>query len=184
MIFNQHSDLEGKHAFLSASKYHWINYTPERLLEVYDNSKAAEEGVKRHAFAHFAIELGQKLPNTSQTLNLYVNDCIGYRMTTEQLLVYSRNSFGTADAIDFRDRLLRIFDLKTGVNPASGTQLKVYAALFCLEYKVPPTEIDYDLRLYQNDDIDHVDTDPEEIMFIMDRIVEFDQLIEEARKAV
>ena len=26
MIFNKHSALEGQHAFLGASKYHWINY--------------------------------------------------------------------------------------------------------------------------------------------------------------
>ena len=27
MEFNTHFDLSGKHAFLSGSNYHWINYT-------------------------------------------------------------------------------------------------------------------------------------------------------------
>ena len=29
MDFNRHLDLEGQHAFLGASKYHWINYTDD-----------------------------------------------------------------------------------------------------------------------------------------------------------
>ena len=76
-------------------------------------------------------------------------------MTPEQVLFYSVNAFGTADAIAFdeRSKLLRIHDLKTGVTPASMAQLHVYAALFCLEYDKPPFEIKYDLRIYQNDEI-------------------------------
>jgi len=31
MQFNEHSNLIGQHAFLSASKYHWIGYDDERL---------------------------------------------------------------------------------------------------------------------------------------------------------
>jgi len=147
MIFNQHSDLVGKHAFLSASKYHWINYDEERLASAYDKYLTAARGTRLHALAHDLISLGIKLPNTMQTLNMYVNDCIGYRMTTEQVLFYSDNSFGTCDAIKFRDRLLQIFDLKNGENATKETQLEVYAALFCLEYKVRPGEIDYDLRI-------------------------------------
>ena len=37
MNFNKHSDLEGCHAFLSASKYHWINYDDEKLVTAYEN---------------------------------------------------------------------------------------------------------------------------------------------------
>ena len=32
MRFNEHSDLEGAHAFLSASKGTWVEYTPEKRL--------------------------------------------------------------------------------------------------------------------------------------------------------
>lgn len=77
--------------------------------------------------------IGQKLPRLNKTLNAYVNDAIGYKMIPEQILFYSDNCFGTADAIVFRNGLLRIHDLKTGVIPAHMEQLEVYAALFCLE---------------------------------------------------
>jgi hypothetical protein len=182
MIFNQHSDLIGKHAFLSASKYHWINYDEEKIVEAYDKAMTAARGTRLHALAHDLISLGVKLPNTQQTLNMYVNDCIGYRMKTEQVLFYSYDAFGTADAIDFRDRVLKIFDLKNGVTPTKETQLEVYAAFFCLEYKVRPAEIEYDLRIYQNDEIYAFDTDPDRILHIIDRIVQFDQLIKSMKE--
>lgn len=34
MIFNNHSNLEGQHAFLGASKYHWINYDETKVADV------------------------------------------------------------------------------------------------------------------------------------------------------
>lgn len=184
MIFNKHSDLVGKHAFLSASKYHWVNYDEEKLLETFEKSMTAALGTRLHAVAKDLIDLGIKLRDTGQTLNMYVNDCIGYRLHTEQLLVYSQNAFGTADAIDFRDKTLFIFDLKNGVTSTSETQLEVYAALFCLEYGVRPGEIQYDLRIYQNDEVAMFETDPQDIAYIMDRIETFDKLIEEAKKEV
>jgi hypothetical protein len=182
MIFNPHSDLIGKHAFLSASKYHWINYDEEKIVDAYDKHMTAARGTRLHALAHDLISLGVKLPNTQQTLNMYVNDCIGYRMRTEQILFYSYNAFGTADAIDFRDRELKIFDLKNGVTPTKETQLEIYAAFFCLEYKVRPAEIDYDLRIYQNDEIYVFDTDADRITHIIDRIVSFNKLIESMKE--
>jgi hypothetical protein len=184
MIWNQHSDLVGKHAFLSASKYHWINYDEEKIVSAYDKHMTAALGTRLHAFAADAIKLGIKLPNTQQTLNMYVNDCIGYRMSVEQVLFFSYNAFGTADAINFQDRVLRIFDLKNGVTATKETQLEIYAAYFCLEYKVSPLDIEYDLRIYQNDDIENFDTDPEDIAYIMSRIKEFDALIEAMKKEV
>lgn len=32
MNFNNHLNLEGQHAFLGASKYHWINYAESLLF--------------------------------------------------------------------------------------------------------------------------------------------------------
>ncbi len=187
MKFNQHSDLKDKHSFFSASKPYWLNYTPEKVLDRYSTVRAAVRGTELHAFAHEAIRLGMKLPNTAQTVNMYVNDCIGFRMQNEQTLVYSSYAFGTADAIAFRKgpddvMVLRIFDLKTGVTPANATQLLVYAAYFCLEYRVRPMEIDYDLRIYQSDEILDIEVESEEIAHIMDRIVEFEKLIKTANE--
>lgn len=179
MNFSTHSkELEGKHSFLSPSNYHWVNYSDEKLLEVYLTMKAKERGTELHAFAAKAIEIGVKLPRNRNTLNAYVNDAIGFRMTPEQLLFYSFNAFGTADAIGFKDDFLRIHDLKTGVVRASMKQLYIYDALFCLEYKKDPDKIVIENRIYQNNDIEIANPDPDDIFRIMDTIVRFDKLIE------
>jgi hypothetical protein len=178
MIFNAHYDLVGRHAFLSASKYHWTNYDTAKLTEVWHNSQAAQRGVELHAFAHQAVRLGIKLPKSPKTLNMYVNDVIGFGMTTEQILYYSDNCYGTTDAIRFKKDELKIFDLKTGAIDASMTQLKIYAAIFCHEYGIRPGDIKFELRIYQNDQIEIYEPATEEIAEIMSKIVVFDKQIE------
>lgn len=179
MEFNSHSELLGKHAFLSASKYHWINYDDEKLDLYFRNSLAAVRGTELHAFAHEAIRLGIKLPRTQKTLNMYVNDAIGYRMSPEQILYYSDNCYGTADAIAYKKNVLRIHDLKTGTETKGSVhQLEVYTAIFCLEYGCKPGEIEIELRIYQNDEIDEYVPEPSVIAQIMSKIVSFDRRIE------
>ena len=177
MNWNKHSNIRGFHAFLGASKYHWLNYDEEKLITVYQKQQAVKRGVELHELASMCIDLGQRLPRSQKTLNMYVNDAIGFRMRTEQPLFYSENCFGTADAISFRQDILRIHDLKTGDTPAKMEQLEIYAALFCLEYGVKPAAININLRIYQNDDIISYDPDPDEITRIMDLIVYFDDII-------
>ena len=149
MNFLKHYNLEGQHAFLGASKYHWINDDVEKLANRYKKHLATMKGTELHGFAAQCIKLGQKLPKSKKTLNMYVNDAIGFKMTPEQVLYYSDNCFGTADAISFRTdpktgrELLRIHDLKTGVTKAHMEQLEIYAALFCLEYKMKPGKTQY-----------------------------------------
>ena len=181
MLFNKHSELSGRHAFLSASKYHWINYTEDKVDRMYIAALAAQRGTELHVFAHEAIRLGIKLPRTQKTLNLYVNDAIGYRLIPEQVLYYSDNSFGTADTISFRRNILRIHDLKTGVTPTSEHQLEVYAAFFCLEYQMKPFDIEIELRIYQNDEVRIYEADPDVIFHIMDKIITFDKRINAIR---
>lgn len=183
MNFNTHSKaLEGRHAFLGASQYAWTNYTVDKLRSAWHISQAKIYGTELHAFAKKAIELGIKLPKTNKTLNMYVNDAIGYHMTPEQLLFYSENCFGTADAISFMRNLLRIHDLKTGITPASMRQLEIYTALFCLEYHFDPNKIDIELRIYQNNSIDCINPDPIYIRQLMDQIVFFDNEIEKMKQ--
>lgn len=179
MHFNEHSALAGSHAFLSASKYHWLNYDDEKLVETWTRAMAAQKGTELHEFAAKAISLGVKLPRNTKTLNMYVNDAIGYRMTPEQPLVYSKNCFGTADAISFSKGLLRIHDLKTGVIPAHIEQLLIYSALFCLEYDEKPAHIRAELRLYQNDAVVVHEPEAGDILRVMDKIRHFDKLINE-----
>lgn len=181
MRFNSHSDLAGRHAFLSASNSHWVNYDTEKLDRVFRTAMAARRGSDLHEFAQNAIRLGIKMPRTSKTINDYINDAIGFRMTPEQMLVFSENCFGTTDAISFRDELLRIHDLKTGVIAGKPTQLEVYTALFCLEYAIKPSTIGIELRIYQNDDIVIWEPELDNIVHIMDRIVTFDNRIKQLR---
>jgi len=180
--WNRHSDLEGTHAFLSASKYHWLNYSDDKIAESYSSYIAAQKGTELHEFAAHCIKLAQKLPKKQLTLNMYVNDAIGYKMMPEQPLYYSTNCYGTADSISFRNGKLRIHDLKTGATPAKMEQLMIYAALFCLEYKVDPTKIEMELRIYQNNEVLYHCPTAEEIQPKMEKIIRFDKIITNIRE--
>lgn len=143
---------------------------------------AAKRGTDLHELAHMAIRLGVKFPKNRITINMYVNDGIGFGMAVEQPLYYSPNCFGHADTINFRNEMLRIHDLKNGAIPAHMHQLEVYAALFCLEYTISPFDIGMELRIYQSDDIRVNNPDPEMISQIMEKIVIFDNQIESMRE--
>ena len=182
MNFNKHYELEGKHAFLSASKYHWLNYDEDRLISVYNNQQAKIRGTYLHQFACDAIKFGIPLDESVGTIAIYVNDCIADNMDPEVVLYYSNNAFGTADAISFEDDVLKIYDLKTGKTQASIKQLMIYAALFCLEYQINPNDISIRLRIYQNNEILYDDPQSEEIWDVMDRIIAFDNIIRSIAK--
>ena len=181
MNWNEHSKIEGEHAFLGASNYHWLNYTPEKLVSVYRNSQARLEGTKLHDFASMAISRKIKLSKTKNTLNQFVNDSIGFNMDSERMLFYSFNSFGTADAISFKKNVLRIFDFKTGVMKTSFKQLDIYAALFCLEYTINPKAIVIEQRIYQSNTYREEHPDGDYISEVMNRIVHFDEIIEQQK---
>lgn len=177
MNFNKHSMLEGLHAPFSPSSSSWLRYDDDKALSVYQNKKAAEIGTRLHAWAKETIDLGIKQPKSKKTLYSYVNDAIGFKMQTEVVLFYSERFFGTADAISFRNGFLRIHDLKTGVTPVHMEQLEIYAALFCLEYRVKPGEIDMELRIYQNDEVIVHNPTAEDILPIMDKIIHLDKIL-------
>lgn len=179
MKFNVHRNLSGLHAPFSASQSHWLRYDDDKAMEVYTNRKAAELGSKLHQWAKETIDLRIKQPRSKRTLYSYVNDAIGFRMDTEVVLYYSDRFFGTADAICFRDNKLRIHDLKTGKSPVHMDQLEVYAALFCLEYRLKPGDIDMELRIYQNDEIIVHEPTTEDIAHVMDKIIHLDKLLEQ-----
>ena len=181
MIFNTHSSLKGYHSVLSPSKYHWINYTDDKFIASYYKYMASIRGTELHEFAKQAIRLKIKLPKSHKTLNMYVNDAIGFDMNVEQTLYFSENCFGTSDAISFRKNILRIHDLKTGVSPTSMKQLEIYASIFCLEYNYKPSEIDMELRIYQSDECLVHNPIPDNIYFIMDKIKHFDKTINELK---
>ena len=186
MKFNNHYNLSGLHAPFTASQSSWLRYDDDKAKEAYERKKAAERGTRLHAWAKETIDLGIKQPKSKKTLYEYVNDAIGFKMSTEVVLFYSDRFFGTADAICFRqDRktgryVLRIHDLKTGVvgDPDKHfEQLKVYAALFCLEYKFKPGDIDIILGVYKKDEVAFCEPEPEEIVEVINKIIHLDKLL-------
>ena len=184
MHFNKHSNLIDQHSFLSPSKHHWIHYTPDKLSRVYLSHMAIQLGVKYHKIASELVDMEIRMNDVNGVIAQYVNDCIKDHMTTEQPLYYSDNCFGTADAISFENNYLKIYDLKTGLSPVSIEQLRIYAALFCLEYQYNPHDIKIELRIYQNNKPMLTEfADPDEISKIMDQIELCDGIIENIKES-
>lgn len=180
MNFVKHLKLEGLHAPFSPSQPSWLRYDDEKAIEVCMNKRAAEVGSRLHRWAKETIDLGIKQPRSKKTIYAYVNDAIGFKMSTEVVLYYSDLFFGTADAICFRNNFLRIHDLKTGKHSVRMEQLLVYAALFCLEYKIKPGELSgCELRIYQNDEVIVHNPEADEILPIMDRIIHLNKILEQ-----
>ena len=182
MRFNEHSNLNGLHAVFAPSKSSWLRYDDNKALEVYQNMKASEMGTLLHAWAKNTIDLKIKQPRSNKTLYAYVNDAINFDMSTEVVLFYSIRFFGTADAICYRKEKngrfkLRIHDLKTGEKPVKVEQVRIYAALFCLEYDVRPSDIDIELRIYQNDEVMIDEPTADDIAAIMGIIIHLEKLV-------
>lgn len=214
MSFNKHSNLKGCHATFGASKYHWINYSYEKMKQFENTQYRSSLGTELHDFAASQITLGHKLNGVKnikndfetflyrkyfddrygelsdtgknllnhicylpkevfETVKLYTNDAIGYCMTPELTLYCSDNFYGTADALSFRNDELRIHDLKTGDIPAHIEQLLIYAAYFCIEYKVKPGTINTELCIYQNNEVLYHNPTAEDIVPIMDKVTMF-----------
>ena len=63
-------------------------------------------------------------------------------------------------------------------------QLEIYAALFCLEYKVKPSDISMELRVYKNDEVLVHNPTAEDILPVMDKIVHLNKLLEKLDEEV
>ena len=206
MEFHVHRHLEGKHAIFSASSWYWLNDEPDELVNRLCSQYASTIGTILHNLARKHIKYRIKLHKYDKNnvvlelltngipaivvdtidfdsmfdnLMAYVNDCIGFRMEPEVVLAYSDNFYGTADAVHFsdKDRFLRIHDYKSGVTPASMNQLKIYTALFCLEYGFKPGNISTELRLYQSNEVIIDNPEADDIAPIMDKIVTTDKFL-------
>lgn len=184
MRFHRHSDLADKHSFLAPSSPAWLRYDDQKLERRFMEHLAHIRGTEEHAFAASAIKLGHRMEDLPKTVNMYVNDCVGWRLKPEVPLYWSDFCFGTADAIGFTESqmLLRISDLKTGKTPANMDQLITYAALFCLEYEYPkPWDLLIELRIYQSNKIKLYVPEADEVFHAMDRILTGTRLLEEIR---
>lgn len=207
MMWNDHHQLEGMHAFLGASQYHWINWNDTVFETRYYSQFSTQLGTVIHELASDCIKSRTKLTKHDKHLiditlfkngipksaydsdtildNLvsFVNDAIGFHMSSEVILFYNFDCFGTTDAIIFneKERMLRIHDLKTGSTPAHMEQLMIYAALFCLEYKKKPENFTTELRIYQSGDIIGYIPEPREIEKYMEIIVTRTELIKKIK---
>lgn len=205
MIFERNSQFEGKHSILSASQNSWLRYdSEEELISRIRAYYAATIGTVLHDLARELIEkrlkinkhdkklvllrlLEKKIPRRVIEMDIwydalmtFVNDAIDYDMSSEVLLDYSPNAFVTTDAIsyDTKTKVLRIHDLKTGTVAAKMDQLLVYAAYFCLKYKIKPMDISHtELRIYQSGEILTMEPEPEEIMDIINIIIDDNKFI-------
>lgn len=185
MNWKSYSHLKNSHAFLSPSRYAWINYDEEKLVRTYNNFRKVSLGSKYHDLASRLIKMAIRLPNTAASINSFVNDAIGFRMDSEVILYYSLNCYGTADAISFKDGVLRIHDLKTGMSPASMNQLLIYAGLFVLDYQVKEKDLKgVELRIYQNDEVTEFSPVPRDVFDVAAIIVKADKIINQLDKTV
>lgn len=184
MHFRKHYAVEGKHAFLGASKHHWINYDVEKMRQIFDNQFASILGTRKHVWAAEAIRLGLRQERKKKTLNMYINDAIGFGMEPEVVLLYNDDFFGTADALSFNNQILRCHDLKTGTHAGSIEQIMIYFALFCLEYNINPYDIEMIGRIYQNDEVLEFIGDPKKVREIMDKAKLFCGIIDEMREVI
>lgn len=143
-----------EHAFLNPSSAKvWLGKDKDYLKRKLAAEEARFIGTKKHELAEWDIKLKMKRPDNNNSFNMYVNDAIGYMMDAEVKLEYSRWCWGTADALCFRDGVLRIHDLKTGETKTTMDQLIVYAALYCLIHDVNPADIAIELRIYQSGNV-------------------------------
>jgi hypothetical protein len=212
--FRRHSELEGRHAILSPSSWRWLNDDEESFTKRLCSQYLSDIGTILHDVARKHIQHCIKLNKYDKknimlelvdrgipafvvdTINLdamydnlmrYVNDCVAFKMTPEVVLCFSRNCYGTTDAIHYNEEthFLRIHDYKSGTTPAHMEQLMIYVALFCLEYKIKPGELDgIECRLYQNDDVEIENPTAEDIVPIMDHIIHLDKLLANVDKEV
>lgn len=205
MIFEEFSELEGKHAVFPPSSPSWLRYGPDQIINRYVESYASDIGTSLHELAADLISEEETLNKGDKKVMIhhlrkagfkkkllkryygpffpifaaYVNDAIALGMQSEVKLKYSDISFGTADAIQFYSdqNLLRIHDLKTGLKPAKMEQLEVYAALYCLQYKQDPLKINFELRIYQSSEVVVHKPDPADIRRICDTIVYINRVV-------
>lgn len=206
MIWNEHSELRGKHAIFAPSNPSFLNYglgkeSEDVIFQRFASQYSPLIGTIVHDFAEERILYNQKLHKTNKSdllirllkagippividldyiygnLIPYVNDAISFRMDPEVILKYSDDCFGTTDAICYREKELLIHDLKTGKTPVHMDQLLVYSALFFLEYKANPETTTTILRIYQAHDILEDRPEPERIRAAMNQIVELDKKV-------
>lgn len=195
--WNIHKEYEGKHALMGASNPHWLNYDSKAFENKYYSRYSQEIGTALHQLAHDCIVGRIKLskhdthlvemalfkafipkdaydPNIIlKTLMPFVNDAIGFHMSSEILLFVNEFCFGTTDAIVYNEyeKILRIHDYKSGSIPGKIEQIYIYMAMFCIEYNIDPRKLNLiEARIYQNCEC-LIDNPPAEVILNIINII-------------
>lgn len=187
--FRSHPRLEGSHAILGASNYHWLRYSDEKLIDRLSTLEAAALGTRLHAWAAESIALKRRQPEDLDVLSEYVNHALDFELIPEQMLFYSMYAYGTADTIGFEPYIghkkfagfLRIHDYKSGSAKTSTDQLYIYGGYFCHEYGFRPFEIEGELRIYQSDEVRIYELDREYLAYVYDRIESANGIVDRRR---
>lgn len=178
-----------RHRKILGTELHDFANSQIELSQKVTNLKAMINSVATFIFVKYKtldqIEYGKSLiwalkelpEEIFETLKLFINDAIGYKMSSEIVLAYSNRFFGTTDAIAFRNNFLRVHDFKSGDGKADFEQLLIYVALFCLEYKIKPANIQIECRIYQYAEAHCYEPSVDEIVPIMDKIIMSDKLL-------
>ena len=169
MIFNKHSELEGRHAILSPSKHYWLNYDDEGLMRNYISSFATDIGTLVHEYAsdrikyRLPIDIENEEAKNGLLMHLLKNG-IPFRVIDLDRLFYNLVPY-VNDAIGYR--------------MASMDQLLCYAGLFFLEYKrdYRPQTMKVELRIYQNQEVLVNQPSSEEVKAVMDKIIHGDAVL-------
>lgn len=147
---------------------------------IYEKYNSVEYGLSDFGFT--LLKNLKYIPEeTFGTVKNYINDCVGFGMEAEVLIDFTDNFFGTADAVRFDGKSLKIFDLKTGSVPAKIEQLLIYACLYFLKYKLDPKEHPVELRIYQGNDILRAIPEANDLIPIMNTIIHFDKLMNDVK---
>jgi hypothetical protein len=171
---NSHPEIVGKHAPFSPSQHYWIDYTPEKLIQYWDNKDAQQIGTEIHEDAATLITMHYKFLDRGyrptpiekmrgkDTVSLHVIHSIKNWLKPEVQVKYSDICFGTADALGFncKTKTLYVNDLKTGKLQGDMRQLEQYAAIFYAEYlpklqferMIDISDCKVELRIFQYDD--------------------------------
>lgn len=180
--FEPRPDLEGRHALLSPSQYHWIRYDEDKFDRIYHTRLAAARGTAEHEFAAMAIKLGRRQPANKDSLNMFINDSIRWRLEPEVALYADEMFFGHADAAGYKKGVFRVSDYKSGETKTSMDQLKCYVALFCIQFDMSPFEFNAEMRIYQFNEIREELAEPHDIMIIIDRWKTFSKRAADIRR--
>lgn len=131
MNFNDHSNLKGCHAIFGASKYHWINYSVEKMKQIKNTQFRTALGTELHDFAATQIMLGHK-PGSTKNIKTNFETFLFMKYYDDRFADISEK--GKRLLINIRFLPKDVFEtVKLYINDAIGYQMAPETTLVCSE---------------------------------------------------